>query len=353
MFDRFKSSDSSDITGNQDRPEWKILEKLALSSLTEQRRARRWGIFFKSLTFLYLFVILLMFAPMRTGTLPVEGEDHVALVSLNGLIAAESEANANAVVTGLRDAFEADKSVGVILAINSPGGSPVQSGYINDEIFRLRDLYPEKKIYAVIADLGASGGYYVASAANEVYADKASLVGSIGVISAGFGFTNLMDKIGVDRRVYTAGQSKSFLDAFSPEKEADREFWQSVLKITHQQFIDVVRKGRGAKLLDDEEIFSGLIWSGEQAIDKGNPLCAAAGAHRARARGNGHARINRRVGHGHRHAGPPVGRARTAHPLQQLAQQRLSTDVRTEKKTGRKGKERKEKGRIIVTIIIK
>lgn len=274
MFERFKSSDSSNnssdgLTDNQNRPEWKILEKLALSSLVEQRRARRWGIFFKSLTFLYLFVVLLMFSPMRTGTLPVDKEDHVALVSLNGLIAAETEASANTVVTGLRDAFEAEKSVGVILAINSPGGSPVQSGYINDEIFRLRDLHPEKKIYAVIADLGASGGYYVASAADEIYADKASLVGSIGVISAGFGFTNLMEKVGVDRRVYTAGQSKSFLDAFSPEKETDKEFWQSVLKVTHQQFIDVVKKGRGSKLLNDEEVFSGLIWSGEQAIEKG------------------------------------------------------------------------------------
>ncbi len=269
MFDRFKSNNALDGVDSNDRPEWKILEKLALSSLVEQRRARRWGIFFKSLTFLYLFIVLLMFAPMGSVTLPEETEEHVALVSLNGMIAAQTEANANSVVSGLRDAFEAKNSVGVILAVNSPGGSPVQSGYINDEIFRLRELHPDKKIYAVIADLGASGGYYVASAANEIYADKASLVGSIGVISAGFGFTDLMEKIGVDRRVYTAGQSKSFLDAFSPEKEGDKAFWQSVLKITHQQFIDVVKKGRGDKLLNDEDIFSGLIWSGEQAVEKG------------------------------------------------------------------------------------
>lgn len=269
MFDRFKSDSELENSESSDRPEWKILEKLALSSLVEQRRARRWSVVFKSLTFLYLFVVLLMFLPLKGGSLKSESEEHVALVSLNGLIAAESEANANTVVTGLRNAFEAENSAGVILAINSPGGSPVQSGYINDEIYRLKELHPEKKIYAVIADLGASGGYYVASAADEIYADKASLVGSIGVISAGFGFNEMMEKIGIDRRIYSSGQSKAFLDAFSAEKEADKEFWQSVLKITHGQFIDVVKKGRGSKLLDDEEIFSGLIWSGEQAIEKG------------------------------------------------------------------------------------
>lgn len=269
MFDRFKSDNELENPESSDKPEWKILEKLALSSLIEQRRARRWGVFFKSLTFLYLFVVLLMLLPLKGGSLKGESEEHVALVSLNGLIAAESEANANTVVTGLRNAFEAENSAGVILAINSPGGSPVQSGYINDEIYRLKELHPEKKIYAVIADLGASGGYYVASAADEIYADKASLVGSIGVISAGFGFTEMMEKIGIDRRIYSSGQSKAFLDAFSAEKEADKEFWKSVLKITHGQFIDVVKKGRGSKLLDDDEIFSGLIWSGEQAIEKG------------------------------------------------------------------------------------
>jgi len=226
-------------------------------------------IFFKSLTFLYLFSILFLVFPAKTGTMASVSEEHVALVRLDGVIAAETEANANTIVSGLRDAFEAENAKAIILAINSPGGSPVQSGYINDEIFRLRDMYPEKKIFAVISDLGASGGYYVASAATEIYADKASLVGSIGVISAGFGLTGLMEKVGVDRRVYTAGTSKSFLDMFSPEKEADKAFWQSVLKVTHQQFIDVVKKGRGSKLLDDPEIFSGLIWSGEQAVEKG------------------------------------------------------------------------------------
>lgn len=254
---------------DNDRPEWQILEKVALSSVAEQRKARRWGIFFKSLTFVYLFFIIVMLFPIGEGPISPSGKNHVGLVKLEGVIAANTEANANSVVTGLRAAFEAENSTGVILAINSPGGSPVQSGYINDEINRLRKLHPEKKIYAVIADLGASGGYYVAAAADEIYADKASLVGSIGVISAGFGFSGLMDKAGVDRRLYTAGTNKSFLDAFSPEQEGDREFWESVLKTTHNQFINVVKAGRGERLLDDPEIFSGLIWTGEQAVAKG------------------------------------------------------------------------------------
>ena len=250
-------------------PEWQILEKVALASVNEQKKTRRWGILFKSLTFLYLFFVLMAIVPnANVGGLHKQ-EPHVGVVALDGLIAADTEANANSVVTGLRAAFEAEQSVAVILAINSPGGSPVQSGYINDEIVRLRKLHPEKKLYAVIADLGASGGYYVASAADEIYADKASLVGSIGVISAGFGANGLLEKIGVDRRIYSAGESKSFLDMFSPEKESDREFWQSVLNVTHQQFIDVVKRGRGDRLLDDPKIFSGLIWTGQQAVEMG------------------------------------------------------------------------------------
>ena len=271
MFEKLRSNKLNDPTlqSERDRPEWQILEKVAFYSLEEQRKARRWGVFFKALTFLYLFVALMVFLPLGGISSPDEKAEHVALVSLDGVIAADTDANANTVVTGLRAAFEAETAVGVILAINSPGGSPVQSGYINDEIFRLREKYPEKKIYSVISDLGASGGYYVASAADEIYADKASLVGSIGVISGGFGFVPAMEKLGVERRIYSAGDSKSFLDPFSPEKEEDKAFWQSVLKITHQQFIDVVQKGRGSRLVSDPEIFLGLIWSGEQAVAKG------------------------------------------------------------------------------------
>jgi len=245
------------------------LEKVATASMVEQRRARRWGIFFKLLTFFYLFVLLAAVLPFERGLVAPAGGPHVGLVALDGVIAADSEANANAVVAGLRAAFEAESSAAVILAINSPGGSPVQSGYINDEIKRLRDLYPEKKLYAVISDLGASGAYYVAAAADLIYADKASLVGSIGVVSDGFGFHGLMEKLGIDRRVYAAGENKAMLDAFAPENVDDKAFWQEVLAVTHAQFIAAVKAGRGDRLLADEEIFSGLIWTGEQALAKG------------------------------------------------------------------------------------
>ncbi len=258
-------SDSNELSN---KPEWKILEKVATASMVEQRKARRWGIFFKFLTFAYLLIFIVALLPV-SATLAPSGQSHVALVALDGVIAAEAPANANTVVAGLRSAFEAEHATDVILAINSPGGSPVQSGYINDEIHRLRDKYPDKKLYAVIADLGASGGYYIASAADQIYADKASLVGSIGVVSAGFGFDGLMEKVGVDRRIYTAGESKAFLDAFSASKESDIEFWQTVLAVTHEQFIDVVKSGRGDRLIDDPAIFSGLIWTGEQALAKG------------------------------------------------------------------------------------
>lgn len=274
MLDQETGQSSSNNSGagsssnELNKPEWQILEKVATASMIEQRKARRWGIFFKFLTFAYLLIFVVALLPIKSAIAP-GGDQHVALVSLNGVIAADTPANANTVVAGLRTAFEAENAAGIILAINSPGGSPVQSGYINDEIRRLREKYPEKKLYAVIADLGASGGYYVASAADEIYADKASLVGSIGVVSSGFGFNGLMEKLGVDRRLYTSGESKAFLDSFSAEKDQDKEFWQSVLAVTHAQFIDVVKQGRGDRLLDDPEIFSGLIWTGEQALAKG------------------------------------------------------------------------------------
>ncbi len=267
MFQK-NSSNESDSSSLPMKQEWQILEKVATASVTEQRKARRWGIFFKLLTFFYLFVIIASLLPKESSLGPMYDE-HVALVSLDGVIAADAPANANTVVAGLRDAFADDSSKAVILSINSPGGSPVQSGYINDEIYRLRALYPEKKLYAVIADLGASGGYYVASAADEIYADKASLVGSIGVISAGFGFEKLIEKMGVERRIYSAGESKAFLDSFSAEKERDVTFWQSVLAETHAQFIEVVKTGRGERLINDPAIFSGLIWTGEGALAKG------------------------------------------------------------------------------------
>ncbi|MEO9588814.1 MAG: S49 family peptidase, partial [Marinobacter sp.] len=243
---------------------------LVMSLQSEQRKSRRWGIFFKLLTFGYLFALLLMIQFPLGGALESAAKGkHTALVEIEGTIAADELASADNIVGSLREAFEAESSVGVILRINSPGGSPVQSGYVYDEIVRLRSEYPDKKVYAVISDIGASGAYYIAAAADEIYADKASLVGSIGVVAGGFGFTEIMDKLGVDRRLYTAGENKAFLDPFSPEEEKEVQFWQDVLETTHSQFIESVRKGRGDRLADDEQLFSGLVWSGEQALELG------------------------------------------------------------------------------------
>ena len=256
---------------NTNGREWRLIENLVNGLFSEQKKARRWGIFFKSLTFIYLFALLGFYLfTQQTGDSGSSGsEAHTALIELVGPISADSEASADILVGSLRRAFESEHSVAVIIRINSPGGSPVQSGYVYDEIKRLRAIYPDKKLYAVISDIGASGAYYIASAADYIYADKASLVGSIGVVSSGFGFVGLMEKLGVERRALSAGENKTFLDPFSPLKDQDRLFWQSVLETTHQQFIDQVRKGRGDRLVDSPELFSGLIWTGEQALKKG------------------------------------------------------------------------------------
>lgn len=246
------------------------LEKLVSSLTAEQRRSRRWGIFFKLLTFGYLIALLFVFrAPLMGGVDMDKAKSHTAVVEVDGAIAADAYASADNIVGALRRAFEAENSRAVVVRINSPGGSPVQAGYVYDEIVRLRDEHPDKKVYAVITDIGASGAYYIAAAADEIYADKASLVGSIGVVSGGFGFTELMGKAGVERRLYTSGENKAFLDPFSPEEEEEVVFWESVLENTHEQFIEQVRKGRGDRLAEDERLFSGLVWSGEQALELG------------------------------------------------------------------------------------
>ena len=267
MADEWKAPEA-EVVENEDRKSWKLLEKTLLAGVQEQRRARRWGIFFKLLTFAYLFGILFLFTPLMSGDSgPSRGDSHTALVEVRGVIADQEAASADNIVKSLREAFKDPKTKAVVMRINSPGGSPVQSGYVYDEIRRLRGEYPHIKLYAVIADLGASGAYYIASAADEIYADKASLVGSIGVTAAGYGFVGTMDKLGVERRTYTAGEHKAFLDPFSPQKPEETEFWQGVLNTTHQQFIAMVKQGRGERLKDKEhpELFSGLIWSGEQA----------------------------------------------------------------------------------------
>lgn len=249
--------------------EWRLIEKLLMGLHAEQRRSRRWGIFFKSLTFVYLFALLGIFFVGKDFEKEVAPGDHTAIIDVRGKIAAGEPANADVLIQSLRDAFAAPKARAVILRINSPGGSPVQAGYVYDEIKRLRGLHPDKKVYAVITDIGASGAYYIAAAADEIYADRASLVGSIGVTSAGFGFVDLMHKLGIERRNLTSGEHKSFLDPFSPLKENEKQFWQKVLDTTHQQFIDRVRAGRGDRLKDNGELFSGLVWSGEQALKLG------------------------------------------------------------------------------------
>ncbi|RMP20550.1 S49 family peptidase [Pseudomonas coronafaciens] len=274
MSDEWKApvSQSADdgVNGREEAKSWKLLEKTLLASVQEQRRARRWGIFFKLLTFAFLFVAVVL--PM----LDLEGgasrrSSHTALIDVQGVIADKEAASAENIVTALQKAFEDEKTKGVILRINSPGGSPVQSGYVYDEIRRLRATKPDIKVYAVITDLGASGAYYIASAADEIYADKASLVGCIGVTAAGFGFVGTMEKLGVDRRTYTSGEHKAFLDPFQPQKADETQFWQGVLDTTHRQFIASVKQGRGDRLKDKDhpELFSGLVWTGEQAVGLG------------------------------------------------------------------------------------
>ncbi|HVK53969.1 MAG TPA: S49 family peptidase [Burkholderiales bacterium] len=246
-----------------------MLEKLAFESVQEQRRARRWGIFFKSLTFLFLFGLLLVVLGLMIGKEPVTADRHTALVELRGVIDAEGTASADKMISGLQAAFKDAKTQGVILRINSPGGSPVQAGYINDEIHRLRKLYPSIPVYAVVEDICASGGYYAAVAADKIFVDKASLIGSVGVLMDGFGFTGAMEKLGVERRLLSAGENKGFLDPFSPLSESQRSYAQKMLAEIHQQFIKVVREGRGKRLKETPEMFSGLVWTGEKSLELG------------------------------------------------------------------------------------
>ena len=246
-----------------------VLEKLALSSVQEQRRTRRWGIFFKLLTFIYLFVFMFFGLGWFGGNeISISGK-HTALVELRGVIAPDIVTSADNVNAGLQHAFKDEKTRGVILRINSPGGSPVQAGYINDEIRRLRAEYPQIPLYAVVEDICASGGYYVAVAADKIYVDKASVVGSIGVLMNGFGFTGAMEKLGIERRLITAGKNKGFLDPFSPPNTEQEKYAKEMLGDVHEQFIQVVRQGRGERLKEAPEMFSGVVWTGQKSIDLG------------------------------------------------------------------------------------
>jgi len=269
--DEIQLNESFDKMTQKNGWDKKLIEDLALSSLKEKRTSRRWGIFFKLIFWAYLITLLaLFFVPMEPGDiLDKATAEHTALININGVISSETEASADGVVTALREAFKDEKTKGIILRMNTPGGSPVQAGYINDEIYRLKKKYPDTKVYAVIMDTCASGGYYIAAAADEIYADKGSLVGSIGVLMNGFGFENAIDKIGVTRRLYTAGEHKSFMDPFTAPQDDDVEHTKAMLANIHQQFIEVVKKGRGDKLKDDPLLFSGYVWTGEQSLTLG------------------------------------------------------------------------------------
>ena len=243
------------------------IEKLALSGLKEQQSARRWGIFFKFLTFAYLFFILIM-ALGWFGSKGATGP-HTALIEIAGVIEPGGEVNADAVITSLQEAYDNANTKGIILRFNTPGGSPVQSGIINDEIVRQKKLHPKIPVYGVVEDICASGGYYIAAATDKIYVDKGSIVGSIGVLMDGYGFTEVMKKVGVERRLLTAGENKAMLDPFSPVNEKHQALAQAMLNEIHEQFKTVVRNGRGNRLKETPETFSGLFWSGEQSIKLG------------------------------------------------------------------------------------
>jgi protease-4 len=249
--------------------ERETLEKLAFASLAEQRKARRWGIFFKLLTLIYVtFLIVMLFEWQGDGDMMADGK-HTALIELEGVIDAKGEASSEKINSALQSAFKDKGTQGVILRINSPGGSPVQSGIINDEVGRLRGLYPDIPLYVVVEDICASGGYFVAASADKIYVNKASLVGSIGVLMDGFGFTGGMEKLGVERRLLTAGENKGFMDPFSAVDPQQKEYALGMLTDIHQQFIAVVKKGRGTRLKDNPDLFSGLVWTGQRAVELG------------------------------------------------------------------------------------
>ena len=246
-----------------------VIERLATEGLREQKRARRWGIFFKLLTFAFLFATLLLAIGAFSEGAHTCLDKCTAVVEMRGELDADSPASAENIMSGLQAAFKNKGTQGVVLRINSPGGSPVQAGEINDEIRRLRAKYPATPIYAVVEEVCASGAYYVAVAADQIYVNKASLIGSIGVIIDGFGFVGAMDKLGIERRALAAGENKTFLDPFSPLSPQQRDYAQKMIVEIHQQFIAAVKAGRGARLKESPELFSGLVWNGARGVDLG------------------------------------------------------------------------------------
>jgi len=258
----------TDHEGSLREKQWQTFDNWMNESLKEQRRSRRWKIFFRFAFFCFLMLSLAntaYFFHFANSDDSEEEKLHVALVDVKGVIDANEEATSSRINSGIREALEAENVAAVVLRINSPGGSPVQSQAVYEEIRYLTSQYPDTPILSWVEDVGASGAYYIAAATDRIYAAPASLVGSIGVISSGFGFNDAIDRVGVERRTFTAGRNKAFLDPFSEVTDEQREFWESVLGNTHDQFIQAVRDGRGDRLKGSEEVFSGLVWTGEQA----------------------------------------------------------------------------------------
>jgi protease IV len=262
----------SDNQINSNKPGWEreIVEKLAFAAITEQRRSRRWGIFFKLLMFSYLLAILgISMYPKFKQEIGVGGKNHTAVIDLVGMIAENQNANAESIIDSLRNAAKDKNTKGIILHANSPGGSPVQSAYVYDEIKKIKKEHPDLPIHAVVSDICASGCYYIASATDKIFASPASLIGSIGVIMDSFGFVETMQKLGVERRLITAGAHKALLDPFSPSKPEESQYMQNLINQVHQQFISAVKSGRGSRLKETPDMFSGLVWTGEESIKLG------------------------------------------------------------------------------------
>ena len=246
------------------------LKEIALEGLKEQKRARRWGIFFKLAMLAYVVTFLVaLLGNSKSLKGAIDADEITAVVDMNGVIMDGGDVSSDRIIPSLKEAFEDERTKGVILRMNSPGGSPVQSAYINDEINRLKAKYKDIPVYAVVADICASGGYYIAVAADEIYVNESSIVGSIGVRMDAFGFEGTMKKLGVERRLITAGKNKGILDPFSPLDEGQVKHLETMLAHTHAQFISVVKKGRGDRLKDNPDIFSGLFWTGKDAIELG------------------------------------------------------------------------------------
>lgn len=247
-----------------------VIEKLALASITEQTRARRWSVFFKSLMFLYLIALFgVAMYPTIKKDMGGDSKDHTAVIDVVGIIAEDKDANAANIIESLRDAVKDKHTKGIILHSNSPGGSPVQSAYVYEEIRKIKKEHPKLPVYAVVSDICASGCYYIASASDKIFVNQSSLIGSIGVLMDGFGYVDIMQKLGIERRLLTAGAHKAMLDPFSPPKAEDNQYMQGLLDQVHQQFIGAVKAGRGDRLKETPDMFSGLVWTGEAGVKLG------------------------------------------------------------------------------------